>query len=251
MDSVIESTFMDEDLLRSPSSNTSHALIPDADLSRAYSAEEYRHRLETQGLFEVAGVERELAPIYCRVETAFSPKISFGEHLPTAASGQAIQLLVADCDSAHDQPRIWAALDVDQTWPRHRWTPEGSAYWGEKQDAVRAYGSRIQELCEDAFLDGVALSRDSERDFWSFMRSMPWARPAGVVLLDSGNLRAVWREDVTILVGLQFLGRGWIEYVFLRRRVGSSRISQASGVDTVDGVKRQLLAFDMTSWMNA
>ena len=187
MDSVIESTFMDEDLLRSPSSNTSHALIRDADLSRAYSAEEYRHRLETQGLFEVAGVERELAPIYCRVETAFSPKISFGEHLPTAASGQAIQLLVADCDSAHDQPRIWAALDVDQTWPRHRWTPEGSAYWGEKQDAVRAYGSRIQELCEDAFLDGVALSRDSERDFWSFMRSMPWARPAGVVLLDSGN----------------------------------------------------------------
>jgi len=80
---------------------------------------------------------------------------------------------------------------------------------------------------------------------------MPSARPAGVVLLDSGNLRAVWREDVTILIGLQFLGRGWIEYVFLRRRVGSSRISQASGVDTVDGVKRQLLAFDMTSWMNA
>ena len=251
MDSLLEPTFVDDDLIRSPSSNTSQALIPDADLARGYSAEEYRHRLETQGLFEFAGVEGELPPISCHVETAFSPRISFGDHLPTSASGQAIQLLVADCDSARDQPRIWAALDVHQTWPRHRWTPEGSSYWNETQGAVQAYGNRIQELCEDAFLDGVSLCRDSERDFWSFVRSMPSARPAGVVLLDSGNLRAVWREDVTILIGLQFLGRGWIEYVFLRRRVGSSRISQASGVDTVDGVKRQLLAFDMTSWMNA
>ena len=113
------------------------------------------------------------------------------------------------------------------------------------------YRLRIEYLRGEAALDGVAPSDASERDFLSFMRSIPSAPQAGVVLLHSGNLRAVWRDGVSTLVGLQFLGRGCIEYVMLKRPAGGTRVCQIFGVDTVEGVKRKLWESELTAWMNA
>ena len=61
----------------------------------------------------------------------------------------------------------------------------------------RAYEARIQALrgyaAEDDDIEKV--NEDSINDFWAFMKVTGFERQAGLILLDSGDLRAVWREN--------------------------------------------------------
>ena len=133
--------------------------------------------------------------------------------------------------------------------PWDRFNGEIAQRWDQAHARHQAYRDRIEDLRSDATLDGITLSDASERDFWSFVRSVPFAPRAGLVVVDNGDLRAVWKGQESTRVGLQFLGGRSIEYVILKRRPGSSRASQVAGRDTFDGVKEQLRAFDLTSWL--
>ena len=109
----------------------------------------------------------------------------------------------------------------------------------------QAYRDRIKYLRSEVELDGFRVNEASEKDFWSFFRSMPFLRKAGVILMDNGNLRAVWRGEDKIHVGLQFLGDQSVEYVIFKRRQGAKEVSRAAGFDTLDGFKKQIQAFDL------
>ena len=111
----------------------------------------------------------------------------------------------------------------------------------------QAYTERIAVLRAEAMLDGFSLSHESEEDFWNFIRSAPFVRKGGLVLMDNGNLRAVWKGDRGTHVGLQFLGSGTVQYVIFKRRVGALQTSRVSGRDSFDGVRRQINAFDLPS----
>ena len=80
------------------------------------------------------------------------------------------------------------------------------------------YSHRIEVLGSDAEDDGLALNKASEKDFWQYIRSVPFAQKAGLVLVDNGNLRAVWKGDDESHLGIQFLGNQWVEYVIFKRR---------------------------------
>ena len=99
----------------------------------------------------------------------------------------------------------------------------------------QAYTQRIEELHNEAALDGIEVSRTSERDFWSFVRLGDPDRRAGVVLLDNGNFRAVWEAHDASHVGIQFLGDGRAEYVIFSRRPATTEISRVTGIDTLHG----------------
>ena len=114
----------------------------------------------------------------------------------------------------------------------------------------QAYTQRIEELHNEAALDGIEVSRTSERDFWSFVRLGDPDRRAGVVLLDNGNFRAVWEAHDASHVGIQFLGDGRAEYVIFSRRPATTEISRVTGIDTLDGIKRQIHASDLISLVN-
>ena len=79
------------------------------------------------------------------------------------------------------------------------------------RNRFRAYRRRIEELQSYARLDGIPVRSASEHDFWSFFGSIPYACKAGVVLLDNGNLRAVWKGEESTRVGVEFLGGRSIE----------------------------------------
>lgn len=111
----------------------------------------------------------------------------------------------------------------------------------------QAYTERIAVLRAEAMLDGFLLSQESEEDFWTFIRSAPFVRKGGLVLMDNGNLRAVWKGDLGTHVGLQFLGSETVQYVIFKRRVGALQTSRVSGRDSFDGVRRQINAFDLAS----
>ncbi len=119
---------------------------------------------------------------------------------------------------------------------------------GSPLDATsRAYRSRIKALCADAADEGYSLRSESERGFWEFIKGKPRLRRGSLVLMDNGNLRAVWKNDQGAHVGLQFLGEGMVQYVIFKRRNGAQPISRATGRDTLDGFRCQIDAFQLKS----
>ena len=78
-----------------------------------------------------------------------------------------------------------------------------------------AYASRLDRLRSFAEEDGVEFSTMSEHDFLDFACTEPQTRLASLVLLDNGNLRAVWRCGEQE-VGVQFYGDGSVQYLISR-----------------------------------
>ena len=111
------------------------------------------------------------------------------------------------------------------------------------------YQHRIEILNSDTEVDDFALNEASKKDFWQYIRSVPFAQKAGLVLVDNGNLRAVWKGDDESHLGIQFLGNQWVEYVIFKRRPSTRHVARVAGHDTLDGVKRLIDAFDLTSLM--
>jgi hypothetical protein len=126
---------------------------------------------------------------------------------------------------------------------------------GEKakrtQADLRAYQFRIEALRAEARQDGYDLNVASERDFWRFIRSEPFIRKGNLVLLDNGNLRAVWKGEHGTHIGLQFRGGGSVQYVIFKRRAATGSISRVAGRDSLEGVKRQLSSFDLRTLIYA
>ena len=119
------------------------------------------------------------------------------------------------------------------------------------EEQHQAYRSRIEELRRFAALDGFSVSKASEKDFWSFLTSMPFVCKAEMVLLDNGNLRVIWDDEDDNHIGLQFLGNSRLQYVIFRRQKGSSHVSRVAGRDTFVGVRSQVRLFELESLLKA
>lgn len=117
----------------------------------------------------------------------------------------------------------------------------------EAQKMRQAYAQRIEELRVFASEDDECsdISESSREDFWYFVKSVPLAKKAELVLMDNGNLRAVWKGDDKTHIGLQFLGSQLGEYVIFKRRPGAKKVSRVVGIDTLEGLKKQVRAFDI------
>ncbi|MCY3729482.1 MAG: hypothetical protein OXF97_10875 [Nitrospira sp.] len=124
---------------------------------------------------------------------------------------------------------------------------EFETIWTERQKTYQAYTHRIEELRRFASEDDECsdIGKSSREDFWWFVKSMPLAKRAELVLMDNGNLRAVWKGDDKTHIGLQFLGSQLGEYVIFKRRLGAKKVSRVVGIDTLEGLKKQVRAFDI------
>ena len=92
--------------------------------------------------------------------------------------------------------------------------------------ARAAYQRRTAQLRSFAKEDGIELNAPSEGDFFDFACTEPWTRVASLVLLDNGNLRAVWRAGQQE-VGVQFYGGGWVQYL-ISREGGDGKITHTA-----------------------
>ena len=132
-----------------------------------------------------------------------------------------------------------------QAFPDHALAHELGEKARQWQVGLQACKVRIEALRADAAQDGYNLNVASERDFWHFIRSEPFIRKGNLVLMDNGNLRAVWKGEHGTHIGLQFLGWRTVQYVIFKRRAGTWAISRVAGRDSFEGVKRQIQAFDL------
>lgn len=124
---------------------------------------------------------------------------------------------------------------------------ESETIWAEAQKMHQAYAHRIEELRRFASEDDECsdIGKSSREDFWWFVKSVPLAKRAELVLMDNGNLRAVWKGGDKTHIGLQFLGSQLGEYVIFKRRPGAKKVSRVAGIDTLEGLKKQVRAFDI------
>lgn len=113
--------------------------------------------------------------------------------------------------------------------------------------ALNAYRSRIAYLRDEATHDGYEINKDSEGDFRQFVRSRPYMRRGDLVLTDNGNLRAIWKDEKGGRLGLQFLGCNMVQYVIFKRRQTDREISRVAGRDSLEGIVRQINAFQLHS----
>lgn len=119
--------------------------------------------------------------------------------------------------------------------------------WGPERAVFQAYRERIEALRVNGEQDGYWVSSESELDFWRFIESNRGFRKGNLVLMDNGNLRAVWKDKKGTHLGLQFLGRGTVQYVIFKRRQATETISRVAGRDSLEGIRRQINAFDLQS----
>ena len=113
--------------------------------------------------------------------------------------------------------------------------------------AYVAYMRRLAYLRDEAIKDGYLLNLASEVDFRQFVGSAPNMQKANLVLMDNGNLRAIWKDMQGTRIGLQFLGGRMAQYVIFKRRSQGLLISRVVGRDSLEGLERQFDAFDLHS----
>lgn len=127
-----------------------------------------------------------------------------------------------------------------------------SEIWSKTQNInldLVMYQKRIQSLTEQAELEGYSLNRESKTAFFAFLNDNQNMKRGGLVLMENGNLRGIWRDENGTHVGLQFLNPESVQYVIFRRREHSSSVSRVSGRDTLDGIKRQFEAFELSGML--
>ena len=112
------------------------------------------------------------------------------------------------------------------------------------------YRDRIAELRDYAKLEGLAINGESENDCWALLKSEASLRPADLVLLDTGNLRAIWDDDRGQHIGLQFRGQGVIQYVIFGCDT-NGRFIRTAGRDAWEGVARAVEDFGVASILYA
>ena len=106
----------------------------------------------------------------------------------------------------------------------------------------QSYEYRIEELHKFALDDEECseINESSRKDFWCFVKSMPWTSTAGLMLLDNGNLSAVWRLANNTRIEVEFFGNGWCNFVKLKRHGRATRASHKLGVCRLDELSTEL-----------
>lgn len=116
----------------------------------------------------------------------------------------------------------------------------------------QAYEDRIEELHSYAEHDEEieAVNESSINDQKSFMEMTGFLRRAGLMMLDNGNLRAIWRENGGHNVGLQFQGEQSVLYVMFKRHSNGGETERTAGIGTFDNIIKQLRELDLLSFVN-
>ena len=112
-------------------------------------------------------------------------------------------------------------------------------------DALQPYSDRLSELEEYARADGYSLDIGSKATFAKFLELLSNVRRPRLILMENGNLRAMWRRQEDFQIGLQFLDNNQVQFVIFRPRADSDEISRAYGRDSLEGIARLIKAFDL------
>lgn len=111
----------------------------------------------------------------------------------------------------------------------------------------KKYADRIETLRSLGKEDGIDLNPESEQDFMRFLDFVPSILEGDLILLENGDLRAIWDDELGAHIGLQFQGSGEVQYVIFSRRLSTGKKRRGCGSGDFDLVKHQIEAYDLWS----
>jgi hypothetical protein len=100
--------------------------------------------------------------------------------------------------------------------------------------------TRIRELRIEALRNNEKFSEKSLLDLRAFLRELPLLERPAIFLLDSGNLRVVWRNVIKEQLALQFLGNDIAQFVIFVLRQHPQLMSRTAGIDTLAALRSRL-----------
>ena len=97
------------------------------------------------------------------------------------------------------------------------------------------YDKRIETLRGYAAEEGISVNETSVEAFRQFVEVVVHSTKALLIVMDNGNLRAVWKEDGSHL-GLQFLGGQQVQYVVFKQIGLGREVNRLSGRHSFAGM---------------
>ena len=104
------------------------------------------------------------------------------------------------------------------------------------------YTQRIAHFRQQGELENISINSDSQSAFWQLLDRIPHARRAEIVLLDNGNLRTYWRNEIREYVGLELINDQSLRCLMYKR-------TQSGEFDTT--VMRSLTISEMLETIDA
>jgi hypothetical protein len=116
---------------------------------------------------------------------------------------------------------------------------EAVRHW--KQQLIKAQvEQRLRELRVDAVRNSEPFSEASLADLQTFLDPLPLIERPAIFLLDSGNLRVLWKNAANEQVGLQFLGGGAVQFVIFVQRQNPPLTSRVAGIDALSALRARI-----------
>lgn len=104
--------------------------------------------------------------------------------------------------------------------------------------------SRIKVLNEQSALEDYSINRLSHKSLMTFFREHPRLKYDRLFLLENGNLRATWRDDIGNHIALEFFNNQTIGFVIFKHQGLNLPTSRLSGFDTMDGIKKLIAVYE-------
>ena len=124
-------------------------------------------------------------------------------------------------------------------------------FWGLVPAASDLYSKRIETLRGFAADEEITVNETSVRDFRYFVGSVVPTQSAQLVVMDNGNLRAVWKNDDGSHLGLQFLGDHQVQYVVFRRGGPEDKVYRLAGENSFDEMRKSIEVWGLSSLLSA
>jgi hypothetical protein len=132
------------------------------------------------------------------------------------------------------------------------WSPVDEALAHEARQKAARYElsarlhARIGELKRLGAEEELPWSPASEDDFWTFVSLWPTLREPALILMDNGNLRAVWRNAAGEQVAIEFRGYRQVYFVFFARRPEGPQMARSAGEDSVIRIGDKIAGDNLT-----
>jgi hypothetical protein len=100
--------------------------------------------------------------------------------------------------------------------------------------------SRVAQLKKEGKTERLPWSAASEADFWMYVQDQPRLKEPLVFLTDSGNLRAVWRNEVHEQAAIEFRGYHVVHFVFFAARSQGTPMARSVGQDNLTRITTKI-----------
>lgn len=122
------------------------------------------------------------------------------------------------------------------------WMPHTIGASNEPSEAPAVFGEirdRFRSLDVIARDEKIGISSESLRDMLTFFGSTPLSRRPSIYLHDSGNYRAVWRNQSNEQVAIQFLGKDAAQFVIFKL-ASNGMMKRVAGSYPLSALYRQI-----------